>query len=346
MKKRPRWVNAMEKHILPKHDMIVIGASAGGVEALMSLVAGLPPDLPAALFVVLHTPAQSAGFLPKLLSRCGPLPVVHASDHMPIEQGCMYVAPPDYHLLLEPGQLRVVKGPKENRHRPAVDPLFRSAALAYGSRVIGVILTGSLDDGTSGLQAVKQRGGIAVVQDPEDALFPDMPQSAIAHVTVDYIVPLSQMAALLSRLVNKQTSEDPSDNVLEDIVTEVRIATMENNDLNEESSLGTPSVYACPACGSALWELHDGNLRRFRCRVGHAYTLEAMLAEQDETLEEALWRALKTLEEQAGLIERLMEQTHHHSHEHPLAHLEKKLQQIRQRLTLLKQVLQEDEESA
>src|SRR5437588_6269412 len=167
---------------MPGHDVIVIGASAGGVEALMALTGTLPRDLPAAVFVVLHIPAQSPSLLPSILSRVGSLKVVHATDGAKIEHGCIYVAPPDHHILLERGKVRVVRGPKENRHRPAVDPLFRSAALAYGPRVVGVILTGSLDDGTAGLLAVKRRGGIAVVQDPNEALYSSMPLNALTHV--------------------------------------------------------------------------------------------------------------------------------------------------------------------
>jgi len=329
---------------VPGHDIIVIGASAGGVEALSQLVAGLPTRLKASVFVVLHVPAESTSALPRILSVCGPLPVVHATDHLRIEQGCIYVAPPDYHLLLEPGQMRVVKGPKENRHRPAVDPLFRSAAQAYGPRVIGVILTGSLNDGTSGLWAVKQRGGIAVVQDPAEAHFPSMPQSAIAYAPVDYVVPLSQMAALLSRLVDKRAAEDPPGDAPRDMSNEVSRAAMEQNDINDQRMLETPTLYTCPECGGALWELHEGNLTHFRCRIGHAYTLEALLAQQDETLEAALWRTRNTLEEQANLTERLIEQTRQHSHEQKVTRLEEKLHQIRQHLMLLAQVLLEDEE--
>ncbi len=331
---------------MPRHDIIVIGTSAGGVEALKCLVAAFPPNLAAAVFVVIHTSAQSPCVLAGLLSQWGPLPAVYATDHLPIEQGYIYVAPPDHHLLVEPGQMRVVKGPKENRHRPAIDPLFRSAAQAYGPRVIGVILTGSLNDGTSGLWAVKQRGGIAVVQDPKEALFPSMPRSAIASVAVDYIVPLSQMADMLSLLANKSAAEDPPDDAPQDLRTEVSRAAMKQNDINEQSTLGIPSVYACPECRSVLWEIREGNLVRFRCRVGHTYTLEALVAQQDETLEAALWSVLNTLEEQASLIERLIEQTRQHSHEQEVARLEEKLHQIKQNLPLLKQVLLGDEERA
>jgi len=200
----------MEESGVPKHDIIVIGASFGGIEALSRIVAGLPPKLKASVFVVLHIPAQHESIVPLLLIWRGPLLAVHAVDHMPIEHGRIYVAPPDHHLLLEPDQMRVLKGPKQIRFRPAVDLLFASAALAYGPRVIGIILTGFLNDGTAGLWMVKQRGGITVVQDPHEALAPSMPWSAIVSVPVDYTVPLSQMAAVLSGLVDKQVTEDQS----------------------------------------------------------------------------------------------------------------------------------------
>ena len=182
------------------HDIIVVGASAGGVEALQTLVRGLPADVPAAMFVVLHMSADAPSMLPQILNRAGPLPVAAAVDNEPIAPGRVYVAVPDHHLLIERGRVCLVRGPKENRSRPAVDPLFRSAARAYGSRVIGVVLTGALDDGTSGLQAVKGRGGLAVVQDPAEALYTGMPRSAMEHVAVDYCMPLAEIPALLARL--------------------------------------------------------------------------------------------------------------------------------------------------
>ena len=192
-----------------RHDIIVIGASSGGVRALSCIVSGFPPELKAALFVVLHMPDQCKSALPQILNWRGPLLAVHAADQLPIEQGRFYVAPPGRDLLLEPDQMRVIESRKQNGPRPAIDPLFRSAALVYGPRVIGVILTGFLNDGTAGLRTVKQCGGIAVVQDPDEALAPAMPLSAIAAVSVDYIVPLSQVAVVLNCLVNKQVTEDP-----------------------------------------------------------------------------------------------------------------------------------------
>jgi two-component system chemotaxis response regulator CheB len=167
---------------MPKRDIIVIGTSAGGMETLIELFSRLPKKLAASIFVVCHISPYSSGVLPKVISRAGSLPAAHPTDREPIKPGQVYVAPPDHHLLIEDSVVRVTQGPKENRFRPAVDPLFRSAAYAYGPRVIGVILTGSLDDGTAGLWAVKERGGLAVVQDPDEALFDSMPLSALNNV--------------------------------------------------------------------------------------------------------------------------------------------------------------------
>jgi two-component system, chemotaxis family, protein-glutamate methylesterase/glutaminase len=186
---------------LSGHDIIVIGASAGGVKAMMTLVHALPAHFPASVFVVLHIPALKPSALPTILCRAGPLHAFHPLDHELIEQQLIYVAPPDCHLLVEVGQVRLSNGLKEKGTRPAIDPLFRSAAHAYGPRVVGVILTGVLDDGTAGLLAVKRSGGVAIVQDPDSALYPAMPRSAVSSVTVDYIVPLSDIAPLLVRIV-------------------------------------------------------------------------------------------------------------------------------------------------
>lgn len=192
---------------MPGHDVIVIGASAGGVEALSKLVAGLPADLPAALFVVVHIPSEATSVLPRILSRAGPLPAVHVRDGLPIQDGRIYVAPPDYHLLLRSGHVRVVRGPREHGHRPAVDPLFRSAAHYGGPRTVGVILSGVLDDGTSGLQVLKAHGGVAVVQDPDDAFYDGMPRSAVENVDVDHVLPLAEIAPVLARLAHAPVEE-------------------------------------------------------------------------------------------------------------------------------------------
>jgi len=194
--------------IMPGRDIIVVGASAGGVEALIKVVHGLPADLPAAIFVVLHIPAQGSSLLPDILNRAGPLKAIHPTDNAEIERGHIYIAPPDHHLLVEQGHVRIVRGPRENRHRPAIDLTMRSAALSYGPRTIGVILTGALDDGTAGLRAIKLRSGLAVIQDPKDALYSSMPRSALEHIQVDYCVPLAEIGPLLTQLAYQPASSE------------------------------------------------------------------------------------------------------------------------------------------
>ena len=291
---------------LPQQDIIVIGASAGGVEALTTIARALPPTLPAAVFVVLHGPADSPSLLPISLDWNGPLPAVHAADYLPIQHGHIYVAPADHHLIVDHGHMRVVRGPKENRHRPAVDPLFRSAAQAYGPRVVGVVLTGALDDGTAGLCAIKQCGGVAVVQDPNDALYRGMPSSALRNVDVDYCVPLKEIGPLLTQIAGEPVEVAPH-SVPELIEREVIMATGMEGEA-QHMPLGTPSVFSCPECGGVLHEMHDGDYVYFRCRVGHAFGTESMLAEQGQALEQALWSALNTLEETANLSRRLARQ--------------------------------------
>ncbi|MFL6211585.1 MAG: chemotaxis protein CheB [Pyrinomonadaceae bacterium] len=290
---------------MPGHDIIVIGASAGGVEALRQLIHDLPVDLPAALFVVLHLPPQSPSMLPLILARAGQLDARHATDGEEIKRGRIYIAPPDRHLLLEHERVCVTHGPKENRHRPAVDPLFRSAALVYGPRVVGVILTGALDDGTAGLRNVKQRGGVAVVQDPREALYSGMPSSAVKNVKIDYCLPLAEIGPLVAQLARAEAAEEGDYPVSDDLKLENQIT--ENNYeavIENVEKLGQPSAMTCPECHGTLWEMHEGELLRFRCHVGHAYSADSLLAEQNEALEDALWAAVRALEENAQLARR------------------------------------------
>ncbi len=273
---------------MPGHNIIVVGASAGGVEAFITLVSSLPADLPAAVFIVLHIPAQSFSVLPAILTRSGPLVAFHPKDGDTIEQGKIYVAPPDHHLMISRGSVRVVRGPKENRHRPAIDPLFRSAATTYKQRVIGVVLTGSLYDGTAGLLAIKQGGGLAVVQSPEDALYPSMPLHALQDVKVDYVLPMREIGALLVRLAHEPVPELEEDGTSEDIEVEIKMATFGMETIHDEHKAGTPSAFSCPDCGGVLWEINDGDLLRFRCRVGHAFSVESMISGQADEIEAAL----------------------------------------------------------
>ena len=329
---------------MPGHDIIVIGASAGGVSAIRKLAQILPRDLPAAVFVVLHIPADSPSLLPKILMHAGALPAVHAMDGMAIEKGCIYVAPPDRHVIVEHGSISVVRGPRENRHRPAIDPLFRSAALAYGPRVIGVVLTGALDDGTAGLLAIKRRGGLAVVQDPKEALYRSMPESALHHVQVDYSVTLAEMGPLLVRLSRQKAAEEAAYPIYEDLRKEVGISKMEREVLKERDNAGTPSEFSCPECGGVLWEIQDGKLQRFRCRVGHAFTAESVQAAQQDKLEEALWTALKTLEEQVSLSRRMLQHATQNGHDWLARTFEQRMLDAEQRANTIRDALIEQKE--
>ena len=298
-------------------DIIVIGASSGGLETLLAIVPELPLDLAASIFLVLHVSSRGTSKLPDILKRAGSLPAAHARDGDVIQSGHIYVAPPDFHLLLRPGSMRVLPGPKENNHRPAIDPLFRTAARVYGSRVIGVVLSGMLDDGAAGLLAIKKNGGIAVVQDPQDALYPDMPRNALAATPVDYCVVKSEIAQLLNRLTHHtayKTGDAPMADQ-EKIAKESAIAAMDNETIEDDDKPGTPSVYGCPECGGTLWELQDDEWLRFRCRVGHAYNAEGLLSSQNETLEAALWSAFRNLHESAALARRLAERARGHKHD-------------------------------
>jgi two-component system, chemotaxis family, protein-glutamate methylesterase/glutaminase len=285
----------------------VIGASAGGFAALKQLIADLPPDLRAALFVVWHMPPDGYGVLPDVLNQAQTLPAPHAIDREPIELGRIFVAPPDHHLLIERGRVRVTKGPKEHRFRPAVDPLFRSVAAAYGSRVVGVVLSGALDDGTAGLKTIKQRGGIAIVQDPLDAEVPSMPRNAMRAVTVDYVVPIADMAALLVRLSRERVTETLEIAMDDDAKTaiEIRIAAEDNALQSGVMQLGSLTPYTCPDCHGVLLKLQDGDLLRFRCHTGHAFSADSLLAAVTATTEESLWSSVRSLEESLLLLNHL-----------------------------------------
>ena len=296
----------MAERDIAARNIIAIGCSVGGVEALQRLVAGLPKNFPAALFVVLHLAPQSTSVLPDILKRAGKMPAGHPHDGEAIRMGRIYVAPPDNHLMIEDGRVRVAHGPKENRHRPAIDPLFRSAARWYGPRVIGVVLTGALDDGTAGLLSIKRRGGIAIVQDPEDAVCGDMPRSAMETVQVDYMEPVDRMPELLEELVSAEVVENGTGRSSR-LNKETDIAELDMNAIEDENRPGVPSPFACPECGGVLWELDGEKMLRFRCRVGHAYTASSLSVEQSEQMEGALWAAMRALEEGASLARRMAE---------------------------------------
>ena len=324
------------------HDIIVIGASMGGVEALSRLVAQLPHDLQAAVLVVLHLSPQHKSVLPAILTRAGPLPAHHPKPDEPLQPGHIYVAPNDRHLVVEPGKVQVVKGPLENGHRPAVDTLFRSAARAYGPRVVGVVLTGALDCGTAGLVAVKSQGGIAVVQDPADAFCPDMPRSALEYVKADHCVPLKEMGPLLARLVATpvpaRVPKRPG--VSRQMESEVKTVRLEEDTVEgEPPKYGQPSHFSCPDCGGVLFEMDEEGLLRFRCRTGHGYTSKALVVGQQKGVDEALWAALRALEESAALARRMAARSREHHHQHSADRFDERAEETEAQVLVLRELL-------
>src|SRR2546423_7769101 len=295
---------------MPNHDIIVVGASAGGVEALRALVAKLPKDLPAAILVVLHVAPDHKSILPRILTGAGPIPAAHAKNGEALEPGRIYVAPPDRHLVVDDGVVRLTRSAPEGGHRPAVDTLFRTAARFHGTRVVGVVLSGALDDGTAGLVAVKQRGGVTVVQDPAEALCADMPRNALENVQIDHCLPTAEIATLLDKLAHQKVELHSRIPALLQQETDIALERRTEG----ESPPGEPSEFGCPACGGVLNEVHDGHILRFRCRVGHAYGLASLGAQQQDQFEAALWAAMRALEDQAALAGRLAKRAHDRGH--------------------------------
>ena len=324
---------------MPNHDIVVIGASAGGLEALKQLVYAIPEDFPGSIFVVLHTAAHSPSMLDSILDQAGKLKAFFPDDGTKIAQGNIYVAEPDRHLLIEDSQVRTVRGPKENRFRPAIDPLFRSAAWAYGPRVVGVVLTGMLDDGAEGLWAIKTTGGVTIVQDPSEAMFADMPMNALKNFEVDYVLPLADIAPRLVKLAQTpiRTKSKAKTKVPNKIKTETE-AAMNRKSIRDMEQMGMPSVFTCPQCGGTMWELRDGELVRYRCHVGHAFSVDSLLAEQSEAVEDALYSALKTIEEKAEL-HRQMAQKFTAKNSRERSSLEKKAAEQDRNAAVLRQIL-------
>ncbi len=280
-------------------DIIVIGASAGGIAAVEQLVAKLPATLPAAVFVVVHISRESRGYFAEIFNRAGKLNAALAQNHEPITRGRIYVAPPDLHLLIMDGEVRLSRGPRENGTRPAIDRLFRTAASVCGPRVIGVLLTGILSDGTAGLQAIKAAGGLAVVQDPADARFGDMPRHALEAVPVDAVLPLAAIPEYLYRHTDSPEAVAPARPMPPGQAQEVGTALRGAATEAEEVGPMNLTRVTCPSCGGVLSEVVEGKLRHFACHVGHSFTPEALEHEQQNELEDALWAAVRLLKEQA-----------------------------------------------
>lgn len=312
---------------MPSRDIIVIGTSTGGITALQRIVSAFPNAFPATVFAVLHTTEDNIGLLPPLLNKVSQLPALYAVHDTAILPGRIYLAPPGRHLIVERGRVRLSVGPRENRHRPAADVLFRSAALAYGPRVIGVVATGHLDDGSSGLASIKARGGVAIVQDPDNALAPSMPRSAMDATEIDFVLSLEEIGPKLVDLVmanQSETSRGPQPGPVDSIKR-------------------TNARYSCPECGGALNEVQEGGMERFRCRVGHTYSPESLFEDQSEALERALWAAIRSLEEHAEFSARLAEKSQARNHGHLVDRFRERAASSREHASVLRELLEHAE---
>jgi two-component system, chemotaxis family, protein-glutamate methylesterase/glutaminase len=290
-----------EKHY-KNGPIVVAGSSAGGMNAFKQLIGQLPADFPAPLLLVQHISADASGnSLLDALNKAGKLKCMHAAQGLHVKAGHVYLAPSDHHIMIDKsGCLLVTKGAQENRSRPAIDPLFRSAAVAFGNKITGILLTGYLDDGTAGLIAIQRCGGTCIVQDPKDAEYPDMPNNALNQLKVDYCVPIAEMGALLAKLVARKPHRQKP--IPEDITKEAKIAERVLSDLASVNSLGEQVPFNCPGCGGVLWKIDKGPSLRYRCHTGHSYTAPILLAEQTKKIEETLWTALRMFEERRNLL--------------------------------------------
>jgi two-component system chemotaxis response regulator CheB len=318
-------------------DIVVVGGSAGSIEVLAEFVRGLPQDFPGSIFVVVHFPGSVTSTLPRILSRSGPLTARHPRDAEPIEPGRIYVAPPDCHLHVSDSQVRLTHGPKENGHRPALDPLFRTAALSYGPRVVGIVLSGNLNDGTAGLLRIKQRGGLAIVQDPETALYQGMPRSAIEHVAVDHVLPVQEISALVAKVAVRPAESLEVIGMSEEPILDTKADEIARSDRQRQP--GLPSTMSCPECHGVLWEVNDEELVQFRCRVGHAYSAEALLVHQSEQLESALWTGLRALEEHSALARRLAARAETRGHRYSASTFTEQAMDAEQHASVIRNVL-------
>lgn len=282
--------------------IVVIGGSTGALEALATITAGLPPQLDAAIFVVIHTARDTPGVLDILLTRRGLLPAHYAVDGETFRAAEIYLAPPDRHLIVKRDHVKLTRGPKENRFRPAIDPLFRTAARSHGARVVGVVLSGGLDDGSVGLAAIKAHGGIAIVQDPNDALAPSMPTAASRHIKVDYSASSSQLAPVLIEAIERINSQ-PHVPMPEKVPPDV--SEIGRDAIHHADRVKPPSPFTCPDCGGALWQSREGELLQFQCHVGHRFSGDGLTSAQAEDVDGALWVALRTIEESIELRRRM-----------------------------------------
>jgi len=322
---------------MPRRDVVVVAASAGGIEALRNMLAGLPADFDAAICVVLHLSPTSGVALPMILDRVGPLPAAAAHDGERLRPGRIYVCVADHHLVLSDDHLRVRRGPRENGYRPAADPLFRSAARYFGPRAIGVVLSGTLSDGAAGLAAIRREHGLVVVQDPADALYPGMPIHALEWVCADHVATAKEIGPLLTRLVSESVPDDEID-----LSAGMRreVAIMEHGPpAVGERHPGTPSQWPCPDCNGVPWEVDDPDVLRFRCRVGHAWSGESLLDEQRAVVENARWMALRSMEDRAELSRALADRSETRGRSMSAARFRKNANELASSIDVLRHLL-------
>lgn len=297
---------------MANRDILAIGTSAGGVQALKFVAARLQRDLPASVLLTIHLPSYGHSSMDEVLAHAGPLSATFAKDGDILRKSQIYIAPPNRHLIVDGDRLLLGEGPRENNARPAIDPMLRSAAVCCGSRAVGVVLTGTLGDGASGLWTLHQAGGVTVVQDPADAAFAEMPLTALNRAKPDHVVTLNDMPALLTSLTHKPAGEAKP--LPRSVRYEVEIARTGRSDMDKMDEFGRRSVLACPDCGGVMWELDEGDLSRFRCHVGHTYTAEVMSLALDESLRRALASAQRALEERSALARKLYNQARDSGH--------------------------------
>jgi two-component system, chemotaxis family, protein-glutamate methylesterase/glutaminase len=291
---------------MANHDVVAIGTSAGGFEALRFLANGFRQDFPASVLITIHLPPQFHSSLDIILTNAGPLKATFANDGDRIERRRIYIAPPGRHLIIEGERLSLGVGPRENGARPAIDPMMRSVAACCGNRAIGVVLTGTLVDGASGLWAINCTGGATLVQDPADAAYPEMPQTALKRMEPDHVAQLKEMPALLDNLVRKQAAAPVT--VPDKIRYEVEVAKSGKASISGMDWFGERSALTCPDCGGVMWHLKDGSSSRYRCHIGHAYGEEQMVIGLDDNLKRAMASALRALNERAALVGKLHDQ--------------------------------------
>lgn len=294
---------------MANRDLIVIGGSAGATAPLKSILSGLPESLPAAVAVTLHVPAESTGILRTVAAAACRLPVKNAEDGEPVRRGQVYLAPPGRHLLVIEERVKLGDGPRENLARPAIDPLFRSAAISFGPRTIGVVLSGMLDDGAFGLAAIKQCGGVALVQAPGDAIASEMPVAALEASPADLIAEAPHLAEAIVRYAGEPPG--PALPIPRDLQLEVEIAAGGPTNTKLLEQFAEPVALTCPDCGGVLSQIKGEKSLRFRCQVGHGYTARALFTRQEGQVDEALRVALRIVEERAELVGRMAREAIH-----------------------------------